>query len=78
MLEVKIYGSGCSTCANLTKLVENIVKQNGLKAKVNYIGDFAEMAKLNILATPAISINGVIKSSGRIPSKKEIEEWLTN
>lgn len=76
MLEIKIYGSGCSVCANLTKLIENIVKQNGLKAEVKYISDFVEMAKLNILTTPAISINGIVKSSGRVPARKEIERWL--
>jgi len=34
------------------------------------------MMKAGILSTPAIVIDGVLKSSGRIPGREEIENWL--
>ncbi|MCK4608740.1 MAG: thioredoxin family protein [Gammaproteobacteria bacterium] len=77
MLEIKVFGSGCSTCKNLKKLIDNIVKQNGIDAKVEYVNDFAEMARLNILSAPAVVINGIVKASGRIPARTEIEQWLS-
>lgn len=76
MVEIKIFGSGCSTCKNLKKLVDNIVRQNKLEANVEYITDFAEMAKFNIMSSPAIMIDGEIKAAGRIPTRTEIENWI--
>ena len=78
MLEIKIFGSGCSTCKNLKKLVENIVERHKIEARIDYVTDFAEMAKLNIMSSPAIMIDGEVKTSGRIPARTEIEQWLIN
>lgn len=35
------------------------------------------MMKAGILSTPAVVIDGVLKSSGRVPSKEEIESWIS-
>jgi len=75
---IKIYGSGCATCHKLKALVENIVKQNDISADIQYINDFVEIAKLGILSTPAIIINGKLMSSGTIPKQDEILKWLGN
>lgn len=76
MKKITIYGSGCSTCHKLKLLVENLVKENNIAAKVQYSDDFAEMAKLGILSTPAIVIDGQIKAAGIIPKRTEILQWL--
>jgi len=77
MKEIKVYGSGCSTCHKLKVLIENIVKENNIAAEVKYSDDFAEIAKLGILSIPAIVIDGQVKSSGIIPKRDEILKWLT-
>jgi len=74
---VKIYGSGCTTCHKLKMLVENIIKENNIAAKVEYSGDFSEMAKLGIISVPAVVIDGEVKSSGTVPKRDEILKWLT-
>ncbi|MBU0455972.1 MAG: thioredoxin family protein [Pseudomonadota bacterium] len=76
MIEIKIFGFGCSTCKKLKKLVDNIVRQNKLEANVEYITDFAEIAKFNIMSSPAIMIDGEIKAAGRVPTRTEIENWI--
>lgn len=73
---IKVYGSGCSTCHKLKALIEKTVKENNIAAEVQYCDNFSEMAKLGILAVPAIVINGQVKSSGIIPKQDEIIKWL--
>jgi hypothetical protein len=36
------------------------------------------MAAAGVLATPAVSIDGVLKLSGRIPKSDEVHVWLTS
>ena len=72
MKKIIVYGSGCSTCHKLKTLIENTAKQENIIATVDLNADYAEMAKLNIISTPAVSIDGDIKITGRAPSKNEI------
>ena len=50
--------------------------ETGVNAQVNKISDFAEMAKMGVLSTPAIVVNGVVKCVGKVPTKKEVIGWL--
>lgn len=76
MKNIIIYGSGCATCHKLQTLIETIVKEHAIPAKVQYSSDFAAMAKLGILSLPAVVIDGQIKAAGTIPKRAEILKWL--
>jgi small redox-active disulfide protein 2 len=78
MLDIKVYGPGCAKCKETEKRVCHVVEQLGIEAAVHKASDFAEMAKAGIMVTPAVSVNGTIKISGRIPSEEEIKAWLLN
>jgi len=41
------------------------------------VTNIAEIIKYPILRTPGLVINGRVVSSGRIPTKAEIVNWLT-
>jgi len=36
------------------------------------------MAAAGVLATPAVSVDGVLKLSGRIPKAEEVHGWLSS
>ena len=76
MLEIKLYGPGCAKCKETEKRIRHVVEQSGVQANVTHATDFAEMAKAGVLMTPAVSIDGVIKKVGNIPSEDEIRSWL--
>jgi hypothetical protein len=40
------------------------------------VSDHQAMAAAGILATPAVSVDGVPKLSARIPRAEEVESWL--
>ena len=76
MLNITIYGPGCARCHETERRVRHVVEQSGVEASVRKASDFAELAKAGVLATPAVVVEGQVKSSGRIPSEDEIRSWI--
>jgi small redox-active disulfide protein 2 len=75
-MEIKVCGPGCANCTKAESIVKEAVADAGIDAQVLKISDFAEMAKLGVLSTPAVVINGQIKCYGKVPTKSEVLEWL--
>ncbi len=76
MLNIKILGTGCSRCKALTGLVEEVVTEYQIEATIEKVEDIMEIMSYNVMATPAVVIDGVIETKGRILSKNEILELL--
>jgi small redox-active disulfide protein 2 len=75
-LEVVILGPGCYSCNKLEQDVVAILSETGIKAGINHITDPNIMSQYGIIATPALIINGKVKSKGTLPSKSMIKKWL--
>lgn len=75
-MEIKIFGSGCARCTETEALVKAVVMAKGKNITVQKVSDFKEMMALGIMSTPAVVIDGVVKSSGKIPTKEEIAIWI--
>lgn len=73
---IQVLGAGCPKCHETEMLVREIIVETGVAAEVQKVSDFAEMAKLCVFATPAVVLDGAIKCSGKVPSKKELRAWL--
>ena len=69
---IKILGTGCARCQSLTGLVTDVVSKNHIDATIEKVEDIQEIMKYNVIATPALVVDDVIKTKGRIPSKEEI------
>lgn len=48
----------------------------GGNVTVEKISDLKEMMILGVMVTPAVVIDGLVKCSGRIPSKEEVAGWI--
>src|SRR4030066_1935099 len=75
-LEVAILGPGCYSCNKLEQDVMAVLAETGIQASLNHITEPKLMAQYGILPTPALVINGKIKSKGTVPSKSVIKKWL--
>jgi hypothetical protein len=75
-LEVAILGPGCYSCNKLEQDVMAVLSESGIQAALNHISDPKLMTQYGILPTPALIINGKVKSAGRVPSKSMIKKWL--
>ena len=75
-MKIEIFGSGCPKCIELEKRAKEAVLRAKLNATFYHIYDIDKIVEYGVMTTPAIAIDGKIKSSGRIPEVKEIEKWL--
>ena len=76
-MEVKVLGTGCAKCKTTYNNVLEAVKQLGIDADVTKIEDIEEMMKYNVLTTPVLMIDEVIKIKGRVADINEIKQLLT-
>ena len=76
-MEIKIFGPGCARCNQTENLVKEVVATKNEPITVQKISDLEEMMLAGIISTPAVMVNGIVKSVGKIPSKEEIEAWIS-
>ncbi|MEE9616083.1 MAG: thioredoxin family protein [Anaerolineae bacterium] len=75
-MEIKILGGGCSKCERLERLAREAASEVGAEAMFTKIKEMSEIMAYDIASTPALVINEEVKSSGRLPRKEEIAEWI--
>jgi small redox-active disulfide protein 2 len=75
-MEIKILGPGCPRCEQTEKNVKEAVQESGVDAKVDKVTDVMEIAKYGVFGTPAVVVDGKVKSVGKIPGKDEIMTWI--
>lgn len=75
-MKIEILGPGCARCKQTHRVVQHVVEQEGLQADVVKEESLARMAALNVLATPAVAVDGRVVVSGRIPSAEEVRTLL--
>ena len=74
---IKVLGPGCAKCKTTYNNVFEALKQLGIEADVTKIEDIEEMMKYNVLTTPVLMIDDVIKVKGRVADINEIKTLLT-
>ena len=76
MLKIKILGSGCANCRKLEAVARDAASTSGVEADFEKVTDMKAILAYDILSTPALVINEKVMSSGRIPTKSEVQQWL--
>jgi len=76
LMDIKVLGPGCPKCKQTENIVRETVAESNVEATVEKVTDVMEIAKYGVFGTPAIVINGDVKSVGKIPTKDDIRNWL--
>ena len=75
-MEIKILGKGCPKCKRVEELAREAASELGVEATFVKVKEMDEIMAYDVTSTPALVINEEVKSSGRIPAKEEIMDWL--
>jgi len=75
-MKVQILGTGCPKCKKLAEVAQAAVEELGLDAEIVKVMDINEIMKFDVMMTPALAIEGEVRSAGRIPKLDEIKGWL--
>jgi small redox-active disulfide protein 2 len=76
-MDIKVLGPGCPKCHQTEQLVREAVAETGVNATVEKVTDLMKIAGYGVFGTPAVVVDGQVKSVGKIPKKDDIKSWLT-
>jgi small redox-active disulfide protein 2 len=75
-MEIKVLGPGCAKCGKTEKLIREVIKETGSTATVEKITDMMQIASYGVFGTPAVIVDGDVKSVGKVPKKKDVLGWI--
>ncbi|MFO8084494.1 MAG: thioredoxin family protein [Desulfobacterales bacterium] len=75
-MDIKILGPGCPKCAQTEKIVKETVEEYEVDATVEKVTDVMEIAGYGVFGTPAVVVDGQVKSVGKIPKKADVKSWI--
>jgi len=76
MIKFEILGTGCPKCKKLAENAEEAAKQTGIEYELVKVTDINEIMKYGVMITPALAIDGQVKSSGKVLSSEEIKGFF--
>jgi len=76
MLDIKVLGPGCANCQKVESLVREVMAEHKLEGKIEKVTDRNRYIDYGLMMTPGLWVNGNLVSSGKIPSKNSVEQWL--
>lgn len=75
-MQVKVLGTGCRKCNKLYEEAKKAIDATGVDADIEKVEKIVEIAEYGVAITPALVIDGEVKSSGKVPKAEKIEQWL--
>ena len=76
MKQIQILGTGCSKCKTLATNAESAVKALGLEAHIEKVEKIQDIMKFGVMTTPALVVDGLVKSVGKVLSADDIKKFL--
>ncbi|MBC8458518.1 MAG: thioredoxin family protein [Deltaproteobacteria bacterium] len=75
-MQIKVLGPGCVQCDRLEQELMLVMAEAGILADIEHVRDIKEIGRYGVMGTPALLINGQVKSVGKVPPKNKLKEWL--
>ncbi len=75
-MKIEILGMGCPKCKQLTANAEAAVKELGIAAEIAKVTDIDKITGYGVMMTPALVVDGIVISPGKLLNKDEIKKIL--
>jgi len=76
-MKIEILGTGCLKCKKLFENAQEAVKYLGTSADVVKVEDIQLIMNAGVMMTPAIAVDGKVKSAGKVLSVDEIKKIIS-
>jgi small redox-active disulfide protein 2 len=74
---IEILGPGCARCEKLADNARSAVAELGIEAEVEKVTDINQIIDFGVMITPALALDGEVKSAGKVLSVEEIKHLLS-
>ena len=75
-MKIQVLGTGCPKCRQLEANAHLAVDDIGMAATVEKVTDLNEIVDMGVMITPALAVDGVVKSTGKVLSREQIVKIL--
>ncbi len=75
-MKIQVLGMGCPKCKVLEERARQAVAELGIEAEVEKVTDMGRIVAMGVMSTPALAIDGAVKSAGRVLTKDQVVEML--
>lgn len=75
-MKVQILGSGCPKCKLLEQHAREAVTELGIQAEIEKVMDTDAIMEMGVMMTPALAIDGEVKSVGKVLTKDQVITYL--
>lgn len=75
-MRIQVLGPGCHNCKTTEAAAREAIAALGINAEIVKVTDYAEIAKMGVIKTPGLAIDGKVVVSGRVPTAAEVSELL--
>jgi small redox-active disulfide protein 2 len=75
-MKIEVLGSGCKNCNALEAATAQALDRLGVDQEVTKVTDYGQIAAYGVMSTPALAIDGDVKTAGRVPSVDEIADLI--
>jgi len=75
-MNIKILGAGCSKCKLLEENAKKAVQLAGVDASIEKVTEIDKIMEYGVMMTPALVIDGDVKSVGRVLTVEQIKVEL--
>jgi small redox-active disulfide protein 2 len=76
-VKIEIYGTGCSKCKTLFENAQKALIDLNIEADLSKVEDINLITNAGVMFTPAISVDGEVKSAGKVLSVEEIKKVIS-
>ena len=76
MKKLQILGTGCPKCKKLAEMTDAAAKQLGLEYELVKVTDINQITSFGVMMTPALAVDGKVKSVGKVPSVEDIKKLI--
>ena len=75
-MRIEVAGPGCTKCKRLMQLTEQAVAELGIPAEITKVTDLQQIMKLGVMLTPALVVDGTVRSAGKVLTPEAVKELL--
>lgn len=76
-MKIEILGTGCPKCATLAANAKAAADKLGVAYELAKVTDLGEIMKRGVVFTPALAVDGEVKSAGKSLSEADVTSILT-
>ena len=76
-MKIEILGTGCSKCKTLEEVTKQAVAKIGGFHEIKKVEDIVEIMNYGVMSTPALVVDGVVKSTGKVLGVEEVVKIIS-